>query len=89
MQNNNNNNNIDVESLLVTQVVSNSKSFYHKIQEHQNILSSPNKPSVISLVPTPCAPPGEKRSGEWSQISWAYSTKRWKTNEIVRSLIIT
>ena len=42
-----------------------------------------------SLVPTPRAPPGEKRSGERSRISWAYSPKRWKTNEIARSLIIT
>ena len=29
-----------------------------------------------SLVPTPRAPPGEKRSGEQSQISWAYSPKQ-------------
>ena len=42
-----------------------------------------------SLVPTPRAPPGEKRSGERSRISWAFSSKRWKTNEIARSLIIT
>ena len=42
-----------------------------------------------SLVPTPRTPSGEKRSGERSQISWAYSPKRWKTNEIARSLIIT
>ena len=42
-----------------------------------------------SLVPTPRAPPGEKRSGEQSRISWAYSPKWWKTNEIARSLIIT
>ena len=39
--------------------------------------------------PTLCVPPGEKWSGERSQISWAYSPKRWKTNEIARSLIIT
>ena len=42
-----------------------------------------------SLVPTLCAPPSEKRSGEQSQIFWAYSPKQWKTNEIARSLIIT
>ena len=42
-----------------------------------------------SLVTSPRAPPGEKRSGERSRISWAYSPKRWKTNEIARSLIIT
>ena len=41
-----------------------------------------------SLVPTPRATPGDKRSGEQSRISWAFSPKRWKTNEIVRSLII-
>ena len=29
-----------------------------------------------SLMPTPRAPPGEKRSGERSRISWAYSPKR-------------
>ena len=45
--------------------------------------------SCASLVPTPCAPLDEKWSGEQSRISWAYSPKRWKTNEIVRSLIIT
>jgi len=43
----------------------------------------------LSLVPTPRAPPGEKQSDERSQIFWAYTPKRWKTNEIVRSLIIT
>ena len=48
-----------------------------------------NLGSCTSLVPTPRTPPGEKRSGERSQISWAYSPKRWKTNEIARSLIIT
>ena len=41
-----------------------------------------------SLVLTPHGPPGEKQSGEQSQISWAYSPKRRKTNEIARSLII-
>jgi len=45
--------------------------------------------AIPSLVPTPRAPPGEKRSGERSRISWAYSPKRWKTNEIARSLLIT
>ena len=34
-------------------------------------------------------PPGEKWSGERSQISWAYSPKQWKTNQIARSAIIT
>ena len=46
-------------------------------------------PMAFSLVPTLRAPPGEKRSGERSRIFWAYSPKRWKTNEIARSLIIT
>ena len=42
-----------------------------------------------SLVPTPRALPGEKWSGERSRISWAYSPKRWKTNELARSVIVT
>ena len=33
-----------------------------------NLMGCLNFPS---LVPTPCAPPGEKRSGERSRISWA------------------
>ena len=44
---------------------------------------------TCSLMPTPRVPPSEKRSGERSRISWAYSPKWWKTNEIARSLIIT
>ena len=32
--------------------------------------------TLISLVTSPRAPPGEKRSGERSRISWAYSPKR-------------
>ena len=35
-----------------------------------------------------CPSPSEKQFGERSQISWAYSPKVVKTNEIVRSLII-
>ena len=42
-----------------------------------------------SLVPRPRAPPGERRSGERSRISWAYYPKRVMTNEIARSVIIT
>ena len=42
-----------------------------------------------SLVPRPRVPPGEKRSGEQSRISWAYYPKRVMTNEIARSVIIT
>ena len=34
-------------------------------------------------------PPGEKRSGEWSQIPWAYYPKVVMTNEIARLVIIT
>ena len=42
-----------------------------------------------SLVSSPRAPPGKKQSGERSRIPWVYSPNQWKTNEIVRSLIIT
>ena len=42
----------------------------------------------VSLVTSPCAPPGEKRSGERSRISWAYYPKVVRTNEIARSVII-
>ena len=44
---------------------------------------------VVSLVTSPCAPLGEKRSGERSRISWAYYSKAVRTNEIARSVIIT
>ena len=33
---------------------------------------------MYSLMTSPCAPPGEKWSGEQSQISWAYSPKTVK-----------
>ena len=46
-------------------------------------------PHNTSLVTSPCAPPGEKRSGERSRISWAYYSKAVRTNEIARSVIIT
>ena len=36
--------------------------------EYTNYLFSPQKGGGVSLVPSPCAPPGEKRSGEQSQI---------------------
>ena len=39
----------------------------------------------LNLVPSPHAPPGEKLS----QISWAYSPKVVRTNEVARSVIIT
>ena len=42
-----------------------------------------------SVVPRPHAPPGEKRSGEQSRISWACYPKRVMTNEIARLVIIT
>ena len=41
-----------------------------------------------SLVPAR-VPPGEKRSGERSQISWTYYPKQVMTNDIARSVIIT
>ena len=44
---------------------------------------------TFSLVPRPRVPPSEKRSGERSRISWAYSPKVVMTNEIARSVIIT
>ena len=60
-----------------------------------NPLHDPREISVvvtqycISLVSSPRAPHGEKQSGEQSLISWAYSQKVVRTNEIARSLIIT
>ena len=45
--------------------------------------------TVSSLMPRPRAPPSEKRSGEQSQISWAYYPKQVMTNEIARLAIIT
>ena len=44
---------------------------------------------VTSLVSNLRMPPSERQSGEQSQISWAYSPKAVRTNEIVRSVIIT
>ena len=44
---------------------------------------------LTSLVTSPCPPPGEKRSGERSRVSWAYYPKAVKTNEIAWSVIIT
>ena len=46
------------------------------------------KTSYLVLCPDPCAPPGEKRSGEQSQTFGVYSPKVVKTNEIARLLII-
>ena len=45
--------------------------------------------TIPGLMPSPYVPPGEKRSGEQSRISWAYSQKVVRTNEIARLLIIT
>ena len=42
-----------------------------------------------SLVPRLRVPPGEKRSGERIQISWAYYPNGVMTNEIARLVIIT
>ena len=44
---------------------------------------------LYTHIPVCVHPPAEKRSGEQSQISWAYSPKLVKTNEIARLLIIT
>ena len=41
------------------------------------------------LMPNPLPPPSEKWSGEQSQISWDYSQKVVRTNEITRWIIIT
>ena len=41
-----------------------------------------------NLMLSPWAPPSEKQSGEWSWISWAYSPKVVRTNEITRLVII-
>ena len=38
-------------------------------------------------MPNPCVPPGEKWSGEQSQISWAYFPEVVRTNEIARFLL--
>ena len=43
----------------------------------------------LSLVSRLHTPHGEKRSGEQSQISWAYYPNGVMTNEIVRLVIIT
>ena len=55
-------------------------------------VSNPSKQNVytrgvFSLVPRPHKPPSEKRSDEWSRISWACYPKRVMTNEIARSVI--
>ena len=42
-----------------------------------------------SLVPHPRTPPSKKRSGERSQLSWAYFLNVIMTNEIAKSVIIT
>ena len=38
--------------------------------------------SIVSCPARARAPSSEKWSGEQSRISWAYSPKRYKTNEI-------
>jgi len=40
-------------------------------------------------MPSPHAPPSKKVSGEQSRVSWVYSQKVARTNEVVRSLAIT
>ena len=48
--------------------------------------------SIRSRQPSPearpRAPPGEKRSGEQSRISWAYYSKVGMTNEIARLVLV-
>ena len=51
-------------------------------------LQMTRSPMPSSLVPRPHMPSGEKRSGERSQIPWAYYPKRVMTNEIVKSVIL-
>ena len=53
------------------------------------LIMSMAKKGEGSLVPSPRAPPGEKRSGQQSRISWDYSPKVVRTNEIARSVVIT
>ena len=60
-----------------------SNKVQHQIVLQTSIISTP------SLVTSACTPPGEKRSGKQSQISWAYYPKAVRTNEIARSVIIT
>jgi len=40
----------------------------------------------LGLVSHPITSPGKKQCGELRQISWAYSQKVVRTNEIVRSV---
>ena len=56
---------------------------------HQDLLFLSWQIGLHSLVTSLCVPPGEKRSGERSRISWAYYPKAVRTNEIARSVIIT
>ena len=44
---------------------------------------------LVSCPCSLCTPPCEERSSERSQISWAYFQKVVRTNEVVRSVIIT
>jgi len=61
----------------------------NSICENDQTLSRFSCESLASLVTSPRAPPGEKRSGERSRISWAYYSKVVRTNEIARSVNIT
>ena len=42
--------------------------------------------AMCSLMPSLCAPPGEKRSGEQSWIPWAYSPEVIKIYELAKLL---
>ena len=60
----------------------------HCLQAAEIVPINNNRKFSHSLMPRLRAPPGEKRSGERSRISWAYYPNMM-TNEIVRLVIIT
>ena len=60
----------------------------HKMP-HPLLLGSVHSQLYNGHMPRPHAPPSKKRSGEQSPISWAYSQKGVRTNEITRWVIIT
>ena len=58
------------------------------IMQHYNIMDDYFLMEKASLMPSKCVPPSKKPYGEQSRISWAYSWKVVRTNEVVRSVII-
>ena len=62
---------------------------FYSVHEDMRVHCDCVCPYQASFVPRLHTPPGEKRSGEQSRISWAYSPKVVRTNEIARSVIIT